>query len=87
MHHAMAHSVNLMQVTDDSQFALSEHLENELHAGSVFRHWGVKLHFLALGLNLYERIGQTYLLNAATGDDALVVHVVQSIFDGRRTTV
>ena len=78
----MAHSIQFVKALQHGIVACGEHFKDELHAGSMFLNGAVNLHLLAVDLHLDERVGQSDFLNAATGDYALVGHVIERIFDG-----
>ena len=79
VYHAMSYGIQLVETPKDSVFAAGQHFEDVLHALGVFLYGVLHLVLLAIELDGYKRVGQTYFLNAATGDDGLVVHVVKRI--------
>ena len=80
MHHAMTYCIKLLEALQDGILATCQHLEDVLHTSGMLLDGMFHLVLLAIQLNSYKRIGQTNLLNAATRDDGLVVHVVKCIF-------
>jgi hypothetical protein len=87
MNHAMANSIKLFKALQYGVLACCQHLENVLNASGMLFDGVLPFVLLAIQLDGYKRIGQTNLLNAATGDDGLVVHVVECIFNGTAAAV
>ena len=83
----MAYGIKLVQILKHSIFTAREHLEDELHACSMFCYGTFHLVFFAIELYCYERVGQSYFFNTATCDNGLIVHVVECIFYGTAATV
>ena len=78
----MAHGINLMKVIEHGMLALAQDLENELNTGCVLGDRRLKLNLLAVGRVFNKLIGQPDLFDATTGDDATVIHIVQSVLNG-----
>ena len=88
MHHAVTYGINLVKTLDDTNLGVGQQREDELHALGVLRYVVHNLTLLAIGeLHLYKGTVQAYTLGTATGHHTLVVHVVQCVLDGGRTTI
>ncbi len=88
MHHTMANSVDLIETLDNTDLRVSEQREDKLHTLCMLRDIVHNLLLLTIGqLNLYKSTVQAYTLSTTTGHHTLVVHIVQSVLDGRRTTI
>jgi hypothetical protein len=79
---AMTHSVKFVKTAKHSIFTFCEYLKDELHTLSVLWDWFVDLHLLAVSkLDFDERIRKTDFLNTSRCEYALIVHVIERIFD------
>ena len=87
VYHAVTYGIQLVEVFQYGMFACGEHFEDELHTGGMLLDGAVYLEFLAIELELDERVRQTDFLDTTTGDDALVIHVVQCVFDATASAV
>ena len=87
MYHAMPHGAELMHIPENGILAVGEHVEYPLYASRVLGDGLRHLVLLAVQFHGDKRVGQAYLLDAATGDDTLVVHVVQRILYTAASTI
>ena len=87
MHHAVSYGIQFLQASQYGIFSRGEYLEDPLHAGGVLLYG--TLHLVLLAIELYgdETVGQTDFLDSTTCDDALVVHVVERVFDRTASAV
>ena len=100
MHHTMTDSIDFVETLNNADLRISKQRENELHALGMFGDVMHNLLFLAISqfdfhestiktytLGIHESAIKTYSLGTTTGHHTLVVHIVQSVLDGGRTTV
>ena len=81
MHHSVTYCIKLAKALQHGIIAVCQHFEDVLNACGMLLDGVLPLVLLAIQLDSYKRIGQTNLLNAATCNDGLVVHVVECIFN------
>ena len=88
MHHAVAHSIYLLEVLDGPYLSVGKQGEDEFHALGMLRdimHDGL---LLAIGkFHFHESAVHTHTLSATRGHYLLGVHIVECILDRRRATV
>ena len=88
MHHAVAHSVDFLEVFDSAYLGVGEQGEDKLHALGVL---GYVVHhrlLLAVGqFHLHEGAFDTHTLGTAGGHHLFGVHVIQCILDRTASAV
>src|SRR5574344_681444 len=87
MHHSVPHSTQFFKALKHSIFTSSEYLENILHTCGMLCDKPLHLMLLAIQLHCDERIRSTDFLYTTTCYHALIIHVVERIFDRTATTV
>ena len=78
---AVAYGVDFVKALDAPFVRVGEGVEDKFDTYIVGRDGDID-GFLYRALDFEERVCKTYLFNATGGHDALVVHVVEFVFDG-----
>ena len=88
LHHAVADSVDLVEVLDGADLRIEQTLEDQGHTLLMGRQVGHDLLLASVGqLHLDKSLVEADTLYATLGKDALAVHVVELVLDRTATAV